>query len=226
MVFKRRSPRGWFSWARQMVYPDGGFRRATRYVMHRLSRLPDDPRKVARGVFAGMIVSFLPIPGGQFLAAWGLVLVLRGNVLASLLATFASNPLTTPFIAVFSVGFGHYLLGIEAPLSAEAIGAAFADAGVDLWENVLAIFTAAPAQWTGIAAFWHTIWWPYFVGCLGPAILFGIASYYITIPVVGAYQRARAKRALERAERRRRLRAALAPGLNDGSGDDGGQRDG
>jgi uncharacterized protein (DUF2062 family) len=217
MVFKRRSPRGWFSWSRQMIYPDGGFRRATRYVMHRLSRLPDDPRKVARGVFAGMVVSFLPIPGFQFLAAWGLAWIMRGNVLASLLATFASNPLTTPFIAVFSVGFGHWLLGIDAPLSAEEIGRAFAHAGDNLWKNFLAIFTAAPTDWSGVSYFWHTIWWPYFVGSIGPAILAGIASYYITIPVVEAYQRARHKRAVERAERRRRLRAQMP-----GGGDDAG----
>ncbi len=217
MVFKRRSPRGWLSWTRQMVYPDGGFRRATRYVMHRLSRLPDDPRKVARGVFAGMIVSFLPIPGAQFLAAWGFAWVVRGNILAALLATFASNPLTTPFIAVFSVGFGHWLLGIDSPLSGEAIGMAFAEAGSDLWRNFLAIFTAAPVNWHGFANFWSTIWWPYFVGSAGPAILAGIASYYITIPVVEAYQRARAKRAGERAERRRRLRAQMSGGGDDGA---------
>lgn len=215
MVFKRRSPRSWLSSFRQMFYPDGGFRRATRYVMHRLSRLPDDPRKVARGVFAGMFVSFLPIPGFQFLAAWGLASVMRGNVLASLLATFASNPLTTPFIAVFSVGFGHWLLGLEPPLSAEEIGRAFEDAGADLWENFLAIFTAAPAQWHGIAKFWDTIWWPYFVGCTLPALVAAVASYYITIPVVAAYQRARHKRAHERAERRRRLRAAMGTAQDD-----------
>lgn len=218
MVFKRRSPRSWLSSFRQMFYPDGGFRRATRYVMHRLSRLPDDPRKVARGVFAGMIVSFLPIPGFQFLVAWGFAVIVRGNVLASLLATFASNPLTTPFIAVFSVGFGHWALGIEKPLSGEMIGTAFADAGDNLWKNFLAIFTAAPTDWSGVAQFWHTIWWPYFVGSIGPAILAGIASYYITIPVVEAYQRARLKRAQERAERHRRLRAKVVASRDDADG--------
>jgi hypothetical protein len=140
---------------------------------------------------------------------------MRGNVLASLLATFASNPLTTPFIAVFSVGFGHWLLGIRQPLSGEAIGRAFGDAGADLWDNLQAMFTAAPTQWQGIAAFWDTIWWPYFVGCSLPALVAAVASYYITIPVVAAYQRARHKRAVDRAERRRRLRAALHPARDD-----------
>jgi uncharacterized protein len=220
VVFKRRTPRGWLSWARQMIYPDGGFTRATRYVIHRMSRLPDDPRRIARGVFAGTLISFLPIPGGQFLAAWGLALIMRGNILASLLATFVSNPLTTPFIAVFSVSFGHWLLGINSPLTGEAIGAAFAGAGGEIWQNFKAMFTAAPVAWTSISSFWDTIWYPYFVGCLGPAIITSLVFYYVTIPIVQAYQKLRAAKHKERIEKRRKLKdmllAARAQGAKDG----------
>mgnify|MGYP003905738571 FL=1 len=63
MVFKRREPLGWLAWMREMVYPSGGFRRATRYVIHRMSRLPDEPHRIARGVFAGVFVSFTPLFG-------------------------------------------------------------------------------------------------------------------------------------------------------------------
>jgi uncharacterized protein len=209
-----------------MVYPDGGFRRATRYVIHRMSRLPDDPRRIARGVFAGTLISFLPIPGLQFLAAWGLAVVMRGNVLASLLATFVSNPLTTPVIAVFSVGFGHWLLGIRAPLTGEAIGKAFAGAGGEMWQNIKAVFTAAPTDWTNIAVFWDTIWYPYFVGCLGPAVITSLAFYYLTIPIVQAYQKLRMAKAKERVEKRRKLKdmllAARARGSEEGGAKDGG----
>ena len=31
-----------------MIYPRGGFVRATRYVIHRMSRLPDEPHRIAR----------------------------------------------------------------------------------------------------------------------------------------------------------------------------------
>lgn len=220
MVFKRRTPRGWLNWARQMVYPDGGFTRATRYVIHRMSRLPDDPRRVARGVFAGTLVAFLPIPGLQFLGGWALAVIMRGNILASLLATFVSNPLTTPVIAVFSVGFGHWLLGLEAPLNAEAIGLAFADAGVEWWQNLKSIFSAADMSWMRTAALWHDYWYPYFVGCLGPAVIAALAGYYLTIPVVHAYQKLRLAKAKERSEKRRKLKdmllAARAAGAKDG----------
>ena len=43
MVFKRRNPRTLWGWTREMVYPQGGFRRATQYVLHRMRRLPDSP---------------------------------------------------------------------------------------------------------------------------------------------------------------------------------------
>ncbi len=209
-----------------MVYPDGGFKRATRYVIHRMSRLPDDPRRIARGVFAGTLISFLPIPGLQFLAAWALAVVMRGNVLASLLATFVSNPLTTPIIAVFSVGFGHWLLGIHTPLTGEAIGAAFAGAGAEMWQNVKAMFTPAHADWTNIVSFWDTIWYPYFVGCLGPAVVASLAAYYLTIPIVQAYQKLRMAKAKERVEKRRKLKdmllAARAHGVRDAGAKDGG----
>jgi uncharacterized protein len=230
VVFKRRTPRGWLSWARQMVYPDGGFKRATRYVIHRMSRLPDDPRRIARGVFAGTLISFLPIPGMQFLAAWGLAVVMRGNVLASLLATFVSNPLTTPVIAVFSVGFGHWLLGIHTPLTGEAIMDAFAGAGGEVWQNVKAIFTSAPVEWNSIGSFWDNIWYPYFVGCLGPAVITSLALYYLTIPVVQAYQKLRAAKAKDRVEKRRKLKdmllAARSHGARDSSLRESGAKDG
>jgi uncharacterized protein len=220
VVFKRRTPRGWLSWARQMIYPDGGFTRATRYVIHRMSRLPDDPRRVARGVFAGTLVAFLPIPGGQFLGGWGLALLMRGNILAALLATFVSNPLSTPIIAVFSVSFGHWLLGIESPLTAEAIGFAFADAGGELWRHMIAVFTSAPVRWVRLSELWHTIWYPYFVGCLGPAVIAALVGYYLTIPAVQAYQKLRAAKTKERIEKRRKLKdmllAARAQGAKDG----------
>ena len=203
-----------------MVYPDGGFKRATRYVIHRMSRLPDDPRRVARGVFAGTLVAFLPIPGGQFLGAWGLALIMRGNILAALLATFVSNPISTPVIAVFSVWFGHLLLGIDSSLTAEAIGYAFATAGAEWWQNLKSIFTAADASWVRTAELWHNIWYPYFVGCLGPAVIAALAAYYLTIPIVHAYQKLRLAKAKERIEKRRKLKdmllAARAAGAKDG----------
>ncbi len=210
MVFKRRNPKSWALWAREMVYPTGGFRRALRYVTLRMRRLPDQPHRIARGIFAGSLIGFLPLPGLQFLLGWGFAVLIRGNVLAALLATFNSNPLTTPFFAVGAIALGHWMLGVETPLTAKAIFQAFESAGIDLWNNFLSIFNEKQAEWSGLREFWDAVYLPYFIGSLGPGIVLSLLFYYITIPLVEAYQKARAAKALERTERRGRLRAALA----------------
>lgn len=210
MVFKRRNRRTLAGWLREMVYPTGGFRRATQYVVHRMRRLPDTPHKVARGVFAGSMVGFLPLPGMQFVAAWLASRAVNGNLLAALLATFNTNPITTPFFAMLAMSLGHWILGIEKPLTPEYIGDAFAHAGGDLWFNVMSMFGPEKARWEGLIQFWHEIYVPYFIGALGPGLILSLLFYYMTIPLVRAYQKARAATAGERTERRRKLRATLA----------------
>lgn len=221
---------GWGAWLREQVYPRSGFKRATRYVVYRMRRLPDQPHRVARGVFAGFFIGFLPLPGLQFLAAWGAARLLRGNVLAALLGTFNTNPLTTPPFAVFSVWLGHWMLGIEAPLNGKYILSALENALHDLWFNFTALFGPEKAQWDGLIQFFNEIYLPWFIGALGPAILISGIAYYVTIPLVEAYQKARAAKAHERGERRSRLRAKLAEAAgklkrrndepDDGTGDD------
>lgn len=210
MVFKRRTPRSFLGWLREMVYPQGGFRRATRYVIHRMRRLPDEPHRVARGIFAGCLIGFLPLPGVQFLVAGVFAWAIRGNIFAALLGTFNSNPITTPFFAVGAISLGHWMLGIKTPLSSDGIARAFINAGEDLWRNMLAIFTPEPTHWAGLLEFWNMIYVPYFIGALGPALVLSLLAYYLTIPIVQTYQKARAAKSKERSEKRTRLRAALA----------------
>lgn len=200
----------WSAWLREQIYPRGGFKRAIRYVVHRMRRLPDQPHRVARGVFAGFFIGFLPLPGLQFLAAWGAARLVRGNVLAALLGTFNTNPVTTPFFAVLAMTLGHWIMGIEAPLNAKYIGHAFGKAGHDLWFNFLAMFGPQKTQWDGLVQFWNEIYLPYLIGALGPALILSTIAYYVTIPLVEAYQKARAATAQDRAERRRKMRAKLA----------------
>jgi len=209
LVFKRRDRLTWVAWFREMFYPTGGFRRATRYVIHRMRRLPDSPHRVARGVFAGCLIGFLPLPGMQFLGAAGLAWLMRGNIFAALLGTFNSNPVTTPFFAVGAISLGHWMLGIDTPLSAEAIGQSFADAGIDLWHNVQALFGPGVMHWEGLIQFWNAVYLPYFIGALGPGLLLSLGFYYLTIPLVTAYQKSRAAKFDENSAKRLQLRERL-----------------
>jgi uncharacterized protein (DUF2062 family) len=210
VVFKRRNKLNWGAWLREQVYPRSGFARATRYVLHRMRRVPDTPQRVARGVFAGSLIGFLPLPGLQFLAAWGASRLMNGNLLAALLATFNTNPVTTPFFAVLAMTLGHWIMGIEKPLTAQYIGQAFGDAGHDLWFNIKALFGPETAHWDGLIQFWNEIYLPYFIGALIPGIPLSLLFYYLTIVGVSAYQKARDAKAQERSERRHRLRDTLA----------------
>jgi hypothetical protein len=45
---------------------------------------------------------------------------------------------------------------------------------------------------------------------LGPGIILSLIGYYITIPLVEAYQKARAAKADDRKEKRSRLKATIA----------------
>jgi hypothetical protein len=197
-MFRRRNPLSWWAFIREGVWPRAGWGRAINYVKHRLRRLPDSPEKIGRGVFAGTFVSVLPIPGFQFIAGGLLAWVMRGNILAALLATFLSNPVTTPLIAVLSIGLGHWMLGIRRPLTGEEIGRAFGEAGREIWHNAKAIFTPERAHWDRLAEFWTYIYWPYVVGSLVIGAVLGLVLYYLTVPLARGYQAARRKRLQQR----------------------------
>ncbi|PTE22158.1 DUF2062 domain-containing protein [Cereibacter changlensis JA139] len=225
MVFKRREKRTYTQLLTESVYPRGGWRRAAYYVQHRLQRLPDEPHRIARGVFAGVFISFTPLFGFHFLGAALIAWILRGNILAALLATFVGNPLTTPIIAVSSIELGHWILGTTAHFNLMTVFESFTSAGREITHNLLAIFTSEPTRWHKLGAFFQTIFLPYLVGGILPGILVSFVFYYLTIPVIRAYQLLRAKQAGERKRRRlhakhggpAEMRTALLP-QDDGAG--------
>jgi uncharacterized protein (DUF2062 family) len=133
---------------REALWPRGGWARAFQYVQHRLRRLPGTPEQIARGIFAGAVTVFTPFFGLHFFVAALLAKIMRGSILASLLATFIGNPLTYVPIAIISLQTGHFLLG-TSPRSEvdESIFAKFGGAFGDLWHNFIAIFTPERAEW-------------------------------------------------------------------------------
>lgn len=195
-MFRRREPRSYSRAAREALWPRGGWTRAVTYMKHRLRRLPDPPEVVARGVSAGIFASFTPFYGLHFVVAAVLARAVRGNVIASLLGTFFGNPLTYLPIAYASLKTGHWILdrGDRMPIDAEgprSVYGRFADAGVDLWDNFVAVFTDSTAQWDGLAAFWDAVFLPYLVGCIVPGLVCAVAGYWLCLPAIAAYQKAR-----------------------------------
>ncbi|MHA6346215.1 DUF2062 domain-containing protein [Roseivivax sp. CAU 1761] len=189
MVFKRRERRPVWKVAAHALWPRGGWGRAARYVSHRLNRLPDPPERIARGIFAGVFTTFTPFYGLHFFVAALLALMLRGNVVAALLGTFFGNPLTYVPIGVIAMTTGHWMLGIDRdPAHHVTLAAKFMRAGDDLWDNFLAIFTPAEARWDGLSLFYHDVFYPYLVGGIVPGIVAALISYYLSVPLIRAYQ--------------------------------------
>lgn len=194
MVFKRRDRRGVIRYVSELLWPRGGWKRAAMYVSHRLNRLPDPPHRIARGIFAGVFVTFTPFYGLHFFMAAGLALIMRGNVLASLLATFFGNPLTYVPIGVVALKTGHWLLGNPAPSGDEVerkLGQMFLDAGLDLRANIAARFTGEAPNWDRLHVFYDQVFFPYMIGGLIPGIITALIFYYISVPVISAYQNRR-----------------------------------
>lgn len=192
-MFKRRTPRSYGQMASDMIYPRGGWRRAATYVWHRLRRLPDQPHRIGRGVAAGVFVSFTPLFGVHFLSAAACAWLVGGNVLAALLATFVGNPVTFPFIAVLAVSLGRRLLGLGGDPSPQMIFGEFTRASGELWHNILSIFGPERAHWGHLAEFFQQIYWPYMVGGALIGLVVAIGCHYLTVPVIRAYHRRRAK---------------------------------
>jgi hypothetical protein len=172
----------------------------------RMSRVPDDPEKVARGVFIGSLVGFLPLPGLQLLTAWGGARLVRGNTLAALLGTFNTNPVTTPFFAVAAINIGYWAVDRQAELTASSIGKSFVHAGENIWHNVLSLMSGEVADWKELHQFWDDVYIPYLIGSLIPGVILSTLAYLLTIPLVTTYQKAKREKFLRRMERSRKLR--------------------
>ncbi len=192
MVFKRRNRRPIWKVIVEALWPKGGWARAFSYVKHRVRRLPDPPHRIARGIFAGIFTTFTPFYGLHFFVAGLIAFVMRGNILAALLATFFGNPLTYVPIGLISLKTGHFLLGTEFDQRVEkSLIANFRDAGQDLFNNFMAIFTDKTANWSGLEQFWHEVFFPYLVGGIIPGLIAGTIAYYLSVPVISAYQNRR-----------------------------------
>ena len=200
-MFKRRKPRSYSQLATEMIYPRGGWRRASQYVMNRIRRLTDQPQRIARGFAAGIFVSFTPFFGFHFMMAALVAWIIRGNIVAALLGTFVGNPLTFPFIAVLSVTLGRRMLDVEGTLQPHRIFEEFARASAELWNNLLAPFTDATMHWQNFDYFWSNYFLPYLVGGVGPGLAASVVGYYLTVPVIRAYHKRRSRKMAERIAR-------------------------
>ena len=191
MVFKRRDRRSIGRIVLEALWPRGGWARAARYVQLRVNRLPDPPDRIARGIFAGVLTTFTPFYGFHFFTAALIAWIMRGNILAAILSTFFGNPLTYVPIGVIAMKTGYWLLGLEADQDHGSIGKKFVKAGQDLWDNFIAIFTPDRTDWSHLKIFYDEVFFPYMVGGVLPGMIAGTIAYYVSLPLITAFQNRR-----------------------------------
>lgn len=205
MVFKRRKKLSYLQSLGAFLYPRTGWLRAISYMVHRLRRLPDTSHKIARGIGVGVFVCFSPFFGFHFLFAIVLAFIIRGNVFAALISTFFGNPITFPIIATVSYRLGSWIMATEmkAPGGGSLIQA-FGDAFAEVWQNILAIFGPTGADWTSLHGFFSNVFLPYLVGGIIPGLACGIAAYFLSQPLIMAYQKRRKGKLYAKMKERRR----------------------
>ncbi len=170
-MFRRRNPLPLLIRIRELVWPSGGWRRASLYLAHRVRRLPGTPYRIAAGFASGAAISFTPFLGFHFIGAALLTILLRGNLLASAVGTVVGNPWTFPFIWIWIYTVGQLLLGGE-------------------------IVSNLPGVLSFTNIFEHPldILWPMTVGGVPTAIVAWIAFYWPIRGAVAEYQHARRRR--------------------------------
>jgi|TARA_B100000497_G_scaffold33626_1_gene39470 uncharacterized protein (DUF2062 family) len=168
-------------------------------VKHRLHRLPDNPEKIARGIWAGVFTTFTPLYGMHFIVAGTLAFVVRGNVLAALLATFFGNPLTYIPIGIISLRTGEFLLGSEGlGQDGENLVSLFLSAFFDLKSNLSSFIFGGPVEWNYLTLFYQDVFFPYLIGGVFPGILIATICWSISLPLIRAYQNRRKGRLREK----------------------------
>lgn len=116
-MFKRRHPHTPLQHLRELCWPSMGWRRATRYVRLRITRMSDSTHKIAAGLAVGTSIAFTPVLGTHFIQAALLAWIFRLNFLAAIIGTFLANPWTIPFMWWGSIRLGaaiFALIGVRA----------------------------------------------------------------------------------------------------------------
>jgi uncharacterized protein (DUF2062 family) len=145
------------------------------------------------------------------------------------MGTFFGNPLTYVPIGLSSLSMGHWILG--SPMQRgehRSFGGKFVDAGYDLFANFVAIFTDRTADWSGLTVFWHQVFYPYLIGGILPGIICATIAYYLSVPLLRAYQKRRKgvikakfdalkKKAAAKAEAKRIIEQTAQKGSDHGS---------
>ncbi|HEY9080779.1 DUF2062 domain-containing protein [Magnetovibrio sp.] len=181
-MFQRREKPSILSRVRQFVWPTSGWHRSTRYVFHRVARIPGSAYSLAAGFACGAAISFTPFIGLHFVLSALLALAIRANVLASAIGTAVGNPWTFPFIWIGVYNVGTWILRADG-VDAQQVD--FLDVLTESMEAMHRLDFEFLAETSG------PVLWPMLVGCVPVAIAVWFIFYFPLLPMISKYQAAR-----------------------------------
>lgn len=155
MIFDRRQKPSFGARARNLVWPRTGWHRASRYLAHRIRRLPGSPYAIAAGFACGAAVSMTPFPGLHFVLSGLLAWSIGASILASAIGTVVGNPWTFPFIWIWIYNLGSWILQSDSTFESHAITLAYL---LDHPMDVLLPMIVGSVP-TAIVA-WFLFYWP------------------------------------------------------------------
>lgn len=203
MVFKRRDKLHWVETLRSYILPRSGWKRTLIYFGHRLRRIPDSPTRIARGVAFGVFTSFSPFFGFHILLALLLAKVLRGNLLAAVAGTAIGNPFTFPFIISAALKIGNFILGRDPAVhDFRRVMQAFRDVFNSLWAACQGLLGVGHGDMAGFGDFFMEVMLPYMIGGGLLGLAFAVPAFYLTKPLIVAYQNLRRKKLGKKAKKK------------------------
>jgi len=207
-MFRRRIKPSSFERVRNVVWPRGGWRRSSQYFAHRVARLPGTPYSIASGFAVGAAVSFTPFIGFHFVLSALISLLVRSNMVASLLGTVVGNPWTFPFIWLWLYTCGNWILGVDESAVAVHFNMAvlwdFVVLGLSYVGGGLIFGHWDAADHATLGQLWHgmvDIIWPMLVGCIPTTIVIWVLFYFPVYRAVVIYRHNRILRRMKKTER-------------------------
>ena len=183
MLFQSSNSPGIIERLRYALWPRRSWSRSARYIYLRLKRLQSSPHRIAVGTAIGVFAVFTPFLGFQLLLAAVLCLVLRGSIIASLLASFVGNPLTYPMIWFSTYNIGNLLLG-TSPGKLEG----FREDASALWDSLVAF---SPNAFTdAFVSIWPFLK-PMVFGSLTLGVVAGLLAYLASRKLISAARRSK-----------------------------------
>ena len=167
MLFSRRRRPHPILWLREFAWPRAGWRRRITYIAYRIVRMRGTAYAIAAGFACGAAVSFTPFIGFHFLLAALISWVIGASVIASAIGTAVGNPWTFPFIWLWTLHLGNWILGVAGHPLPNDLTLRY------IFDNPLGVL------------------WPMVIGGVPTGIAVGIGFYWPLRSVIRSYRRHR-----------------------------------